>query len=147
MVDQGVEGKDADDLTFRKKAMLNAAKRLSKLTALGSAFLFIVAVWCGGLVTASSSFASASGCRPSGSATVNAGCEHSGFFCAPGSSFAFNTARIQDFSKNGPHPIIEIAPVDPSIGISLSSSRPNTGRPSCPTQKAPIHLFNSVLTI
>jgi hypothetical protein len=133
--------------------MVDAVKRLSKIPALGIAFLFIVAVWCSGLVARSLSFASAPGCSSTGSAPQNAECEHPGFICVAHSSFALvtnsalNSIRIHDLSKNGQLPSIEFAPVDLSLRISLSGNGPSAASLSCFTQKVPIHLFNSVLTL
>lgn len=132
---------------------MNAVKRLSKIPALGLAFLFIIAVWCGGLVAPGLSFASAPGCSSTGPAPQNAECEHPGFLCITHSSFALlsnselNSIRTHDFSKNGQLPSIEFAPVDPSLAISVSANGPSAASLSCLTQKVPIHLFNSVLTL
>src|SRR2546425_305896 len=111
-------------------------KRLLKTSTVFSlAFLFTVAVWCGGLGAPGSPFAStAPGCSPTGSASEGAGCEHPVFVCAPGSSFlsVANSVQTHDFSKNAQFPTIGVVLLDLSDWISLAPHRLSAASLTCP---------------
>ncbi|MGH8546145.1 MAG: hypothetical protein ACREX3_21490 [Gammaproteobacteria bacterium] len=129
-------------------------RRANIVTAISLVLLFGFGIWCASLASPGSSFGSGMpGCSQSASGKTGAGCAQPSFLCGSTPFYTSFSKGVPSYLQTGglsevvPFPIGRVVPVSMSEEISLGFSRLRIVSSSYPTQKVPIHLFNSVLTL